>query len=83
VNQYLDAAERAAIRSAFASAAAAPLAWLTLEPPAIPVATDSFELRCRERPEGNGSGESPVIARAGYHGPPVVWQVPACASRSR
>jgi hypothetical protein len=76
VNQYLDDAERAALRSAFASAGAAPLAWLTLEPPATPDAADSFELRCRERPEGNGSGEAPVIARAGYHGPPVVWRVP-------
>ena len=76
VNQYLDDGERAAARSAFASAGAAPLAWLTLEPPAIADGSDSFELRCRERPEGNGSGEAPVIARAGYHGPPVVWEVP-------
>ena len=77
VNQYLDDAERAAIRSAFASAGAAPLAWLTLEPAATPDGSDTFELRCRERPEANGSsGEAPVIARAGYHGPPVVWRVP-------
>lgn len=76
VNQYLDDSERAAIRSVFESAGSAPLAWLTLEPPADPQQTDSFELRCRERPEGNGSGAAPLIARAGYHGPPVVWQVP-------
>ena len=76
VNQYLDDAERAAIRSVFESAGAAPLAWLTLEPSADPAQADSFELRCRERPEGNGSGEARLIARAGYHGPPVLWQVP-------
>ena len=76
VNQYLEDDERAAILSAFTSAGAAPLAWLTLEPPATADGSDRFELRCRERPEGNGSGEAPVIARAGYHGPPVVWQVP-------
>lgn len=76
VNQYLDDAERAAIRSAFTSASGGPLAWLTLEPPAA--GSDdpsSFELCCRERPEGNGSGESRLLARAGYHGPPVVWAV--------
>jgi hypothetical protein len=76
VNQYLDEGERAAIRSVFTSAGAAPLAWLTLEPSSDPAQTDSFELRCRERPEGNGSGEAQLIARAGYHGPPVVWQAP-------
>jgi hypothetical protein len=75
VNQYLDDGERAAIHSAFASAGAGPLAWLTLEPPAAPAA-DGFELRCRERPEGNGSGEPRLIARAGYHGPPVEWLGP-------
>jgi hypothetical protein len=77
VDQYLDRDERAAVASVFASAAAAPLAWLTLEPPADPGATDGFELRCRERPEVNGSGTARLIAQAGYHGPPVVWQVPA------
>lgn len=77
VDQYLADAERAAMRSVFASAGAAPLAWLTLEPPATPEAGDSFELRCRERPEGNGSGRPRLIARAGYHGPPVVWQAAA------
>ena len=75
VNQYLDSAERDAIRSAFAGAGGA-LAWLTLEPPAPADRADgSFELRCRERPEGNGTGEARLLARAGYHGPPVVWQV--------
>ena len=76
VHQYLEDAERAGIRSAFASAAAGPLAWLTLEPPRRHDDAGGFELRCRERPESNGSGEAPLIARAGYHGPPVVWQVP-------
>ncbi|MGH2944204.1 MAG: DUF2332 family protein, partial [Solirubrobacteraceae bacterium] len=76
VNQYLDDDERAAIHSAFASAGAGPLAWLTLEPPAATGRrTDSFELRCRERPEGDGSGEALLLAQAGYHGPPVVWEV--------
>jgi hypothetical protein len=75
VNQYLDDDERAAIRSAFASAGAAPVAWLTLEPPRSAGAVDSFELRCRERPEDNGSGEARLLALSGYHGPPVVWQV--------
>lgn len=74
VNQYLDGGERDAIRSAFASAGGR-LAWLTLEPPAHGTRSDgSFELRCRERPEENGSGEARLLARAGYHGPPVVWQ---------
>ncbi|MDP2710297.1 MAG: DUF2332 domain-containing protein [Solirubrobacteraceae bacterium] len=75
VDQYLEDAERAAIRSAFASAGGGPLAWLTLEPPAAASEDGSFELRCHERPEGNGSGESRLLARAGYHGPPVVWAV--------
>jgi hypothetical protein len=75
VDQYLDDDERAAIRSAFTSAGAGPLAWLTLEPSAAPADDESFELRCLERPEGNGSGEAQLIARAGYHGPPVVWRV--------
>jgi hypothetical protein len=76
VNQYLHEDERAAITSVFASAGDEPLAWLTLEPSADPSDTDSFELRCRERPEGNGSGDARLIARAGHHGPPVAWQVP-------
>ena len=74
VNQYLDGGERDAIRSAFASAGGT-LAWLTLEPPVTPHGSGSFELRCRERPEENGSGEARLLAHAGYHGPPVVWQV--------
>ncbi len=75
VNQYLEDAERAAIRAAFASAGAGPLAWLTLEPPPAGSGVGSFELRCRERPEDNGSGEARLLALAGYHGPPVVWRV--------
>ncbi len=75
VNQYLEDGERAAIRSAFASAGAGPLAWLTLEPPPAGSDVGSFELRCRERPEDNGSGEARLLAHAGYHGPPVVWRV--------
>lgn len=77
VNQYLDDAERGALRSVFESAGAARLAWLTLEPPGVPGAGagDSFELRCRERPEADGRGAPRVLARAGYHGPPVAWEV--------
>jgi hypothetical protein len=75
VNQYLDSAERDAIRGAFASAGG-PLAWLTLEPPATATRGDErFELRCRERPDDNAGGEARLLAYAGYHGPPVVWQV--------
>ncbi len=73
--QYLDEDERAALRSVFASAPAGPLAWLTLEPPASPRVDGSFEVSCRERPEGNGSGDALLLAHAGYHGPPVVWAV--------
>ena len=75
VNQYLDDGERDAIRSAFASAAGGPFAWLTLEPPTARTGEgNDFELRCRERPEDNGSGEARLLAHAGYHGSPVVWQ---------
>ena len=81
VNQYLDAGERAAIRSAVARAAAGALAWLTLEPPPSIDPSDSFELRCAERPGGDGRGEARLIARAGYHGPPVVWAPPAPVAR--
>ena len=80
VNQYLDEGERDAIRSAFASAAGGPFAWLTLEPPAPRGGEgSSFELRCRERPEDDGSGVARLLAHAGYHGPPVDWQAPAPA----
>ena len=75
VNQYLDDDERAAIRSLFESAAGGALAWLTLEAPTLGSAADRFELRCRERPEGDGSGTARVLAHAGYHGPPVEWEV--------
>ncbi len=80
VNQYLDEGERDTIRSAFASAAGGPLAWLTLEPPAAGGEDKRFELRCRERPEDNGSGVARLLAHAGYHGPPVAWQAPAPGS---
>jgi hypothetical protein len=77
VNQYLDSGERDAIRRAIARASG-PLAWLTLEPPRPVAAKDgSFELLCHERPtdgDGDGPGETRLLARAGYHGPPVVWQ---------
>jgi hypothetical protein len=77
VDQYLDAGEREALRSVFASAGGGALAWLTLEPPAAGEATQrGFELRCRERPEDNGSGVARLLAHAGYHGPPVRWQSP-------
>ena len=74
VDQYLDEGERDAIRSAFASAAGGPFAWLTLEPTAAVVEDRRFELRCRERPEDNGSGVARLLAHCGYHGPPVDWQ---------
>ena len=73
VDQYLDDDERAAIRSAFESAAGAPVARLTLEPPKA--RSGRFELRCRERPEADGSGSARLLALAGYHGPPVAWEV--------
>lgn len=72
VDQYLDDGEREALRAAFTSAAASPLAWLTLEPPPSGTGT-SFELRCRERPEADGSGAALLLAEADYHGPPVRW----------
>lgn len=76
VEPYLDDDERAALRAAFTSAVGGPLAWLTLEAPA-PAARDGdrFELRCRERPEGDGTGSARLLALAGYHGPPVEWLV--------
>jgi len=79
VDQYLDEGERDTIRSAFASAAGGPLAWLTLEPPPAGGGGNRFELRCRERPEDNGSGVARLLAHAGYHGPPVEWQAPGPA----
>lgn len=75
VGQYLGAGERAAVLSAFQSAGGGPLAWLTLEPPPPGDQADGFEVRCRERPEHDGSGEARLLARAGYHGPPVAWSV--------
>ncbi len=71
-NQYLDADERAALRSAFTYAGGGPRAWLTLEPPQAPDGHDGFELRCRE----GSDGEPLLLARADYHGPPVVWGAP-------
>ena len=75
VNQYLDDGERAAIVSAFTSAGSEPLAWLTLEPPADGTHAERLELRCRERPEDNGSGVARLLANAAHHGGPVVWRV--------
>ena len=75
VNQYLDDGERAAIVSAFTSAGSGPLAWLTLEPRGDGTRAERLELRCRERPEDNGSGEARLLANAAHHGPPVVWRV--------
>ena len=73
VNQYLDEGERDAIRSAFASAAGGPLAWLTLEPPARRRArTAASSCAAASGPEDNGSGVARLLAHAGYHGPPVA-----------
>lgn len=73
VGQYLDAGEREALRGAFESAAGGPVAWLTLEPPRERRGDGRFELRCRERPASDGSFGGRLLARCGYHGPPVGW----------
>ena len=73
VNQYLDDAERAAIRGAIDDAASGPLAWLTLEPSPTGSDDGSFQLRCHEHPPGDADAAGRLIARAGYHGPPVAW----------
>ena len=68
--QYLSVAARAEMVSLIESAgeratAAAPVAWLRLEP-----GGDQAELRLTSWP-GN---ESRVLATSSYHGPPVVWR---------
>lgn len=69
VMQYLSADARHRFREAVADAgrratAAAPLAWLRMEP-----AGDRAELRCTQWP----SGEDVVLGTAGYHGRPIWW----------
>ena len=71
--QYLSPTERAAVsaeieRGGEAATDAAPLAWLRLEP-----GGDQAELRLTTWP----GGESHLLARSSYHGPPVVWLAPA------
>lgn len=58
--EAIDAAGRAAT-------AAAPLAWLRLEP-----GGDQAELRLTTWPDGG----THLLARSSYHGPPVVWRAP-------
>lgn len=77
VNQYLDDGERAAIRAAFGRAGGGPLVWLTLEPSPAGSDDGTFELRCRERPQRDRGDAGRLLARAGYHGPPVVWELGA------
>jgi hypothetical protein len=67
--QYLSPAERAAVLAEIEQAGEratddAPLAWLRLEP-----GGDQADLRVTTWP----GGESHLLARSSYHGPPVVW----------
>ncbi len=69
VLQYLDDAERARVRDVIeaagaAATAAAPLAWLRMEP-----GGELADVRLRTWP----GGEDALVARAGYHGRPVRW----------
>jgi hypothetical protein len=69
VMQYLTEGERDRFRRALESAgaratAAAPLAWLRMEP-----AGDCTEVRLTAWP----GGDERLLARAGYHGDPVEW----------
>jgi hypothetical protein len=71
--QYLSPAERAAVLAEIEEAGErathdAPVAWLRLEP-----GGDQAELRLTTWPEG----ETHLLARSSYHGPPVVWLAPA------
>ena len=71
VLQYLDDAERARVRDAIETAAAAateraPLAWLRMEP-----GGEMADVRLRTWPEG----DDVLLARSGYHGRPVRWLI--------
>jgi hypothetical protein len=75
VLQYLDAAGRGCLRDVIAdagarAAAAAPLAWLRLEP-----GGDEAELRLTVWP----GGEERLLATAGFHGRGVRWLAPQAA----
>ena len=72
VMQYLAADERERIETLLRTAGEratddAPLAWLSLEPP------EPFEDLAHVRLTRWPGGESRLIARAGYHGRPVIW----------
>lgn len=69
VLQYLSQASRTRVRASLSAAggratAAAPLAWLRMEP-----GGDRAELRLTTWP----NGEERLLATAGYHGTPVWW----------
>ncbi len=69
--QYLPEPDQSAIRSVLvargvAASNDAPLAWLTLEPAPDLISTNVTVTMWP-------SGESRVVARAGFHGPPITW----------
>jgi hypothetical protein len=71
--QYLDDATRARVERCVVAAGAAadqdaPVAWLSLEPPAHAFAHPELHLRCWP-----GSGDDELLARAGFHQQPVEW----------
>lgn len=71
--QYLAPEERSAMLAEIEAAGGrasntAPVAWLRLEP-----GGDQAELRVTTWP----GGETHLLARSSYHGPPVVWLAPA------
>jgi len=72
VMQYLEATERERVEVLLREAGEratkdAPLAWLSLEPP------EPFEDLAHVRLTRWPGGESRLVARAGYHGRPVIW----------
>lgn len=76
VAQYLGADGRAATEAAIAEAGAratldAPVAWLRMEPATVDEAEVRLTLWPRPSP-----GTHHVLARCGFHGPPVRWGAP-------